>query len=681
MSEQTNIRKLVEQELALCAGNHEYAIKKYFMVEHPIQGKISFNLYPFQSKTLQELLRHKYNIILKSRQMGISTLVASHALVNMLFKDNYKVLVIATTQEVAKNLVHKVKVMYSNLPSWLKVPAEDNNKLQLTLRNGSSIKAISSSPTAGRSEALSLLIIDEAAFIDSIDEIWTSAQMTLATGGDAILLSTPNGVDNLFHQLWTDAEMGNSPEGMTAFNPIKLKWDLHPDRDQAWRDQQTHHLGEQKAAQECDCLWGCSMVTVKDTTTGEIFDISLENLYNSSYRLNVKDVKDNYTLKTNSTYEILTPTGFQPFAGIRTLKKNVIYSVTLSNGNKLKCSVNHPFMYGDNIIPANKLKIGTVLSGDSGDVTVTDITISYVETDLYDIVEVNNGNVFNVDGIVSHNCDFLTSGHSVVDGTIIKWYEENMATDPIERRGMDGDYWIWKYPNYTKSYVVSVDVARGDGSDDSCIQVFDVESMEQVAEYIGKVSPRDLGRMAVTISTEYNKALLVIENKNIGYDSVQEAIDIGYQNLFYSYRNDVYVDPAKHISRGYDLKSKKDKVPGFTTNTANRPMIISKIDRYFAEKAVTIYSKRLISQLYVFVWYGGKAQARPGRKDDAVIALGIALFVRDTALKLHTLGIDLTKQALKHMHKRVHKPDMKRLGTEWTQDDGRGNTISTRWLL
>jgi len=530
MSEQTNIRKLVEQELALCAGNHEYAIKKYFMVEHPIQGKISFNLYPFQSKTLQELLRHKYNIILKSRQMGISTLVASHALVNMLFKDNFKVLVIATTQEVAKNLVHKVKVMYSNLPSWLKVPAEDNNKLQLTLRNGSSIKAISSSPTAGRSEALSLLIIDEAAFIDSIDEIWTSAQMTLATGGDAILLSTPNGVDNLFHQLWTDAEMGNSPEGMTAFNPIKLKWDLHPDRDQAWRDQQTHHLGEQKAAQECDC-------------------------------------------------------------------------------------------------------------------------------------------------------DFLTSGHSVVDGTIIKWYEENMATDPIERRGMDGDYWIWKYPDYTKSYVVSVDVARGDGSDDSCIQVFDVESMEQVAEYIGKVSPRDLGRMAVTISTEYNKALLVIENKNIGYDSVQEAIDIGYQNLFYSYRNDVYVDPAKHISRGYDLKSKKDKVPGFTTNTANRPMIISKIDRYFAEKAVTIYSKRLISQLYVFVWYGGKAQARPGRKDDAVIALGIALFVRDTALKLHTLGIDLTKQALKHMHKRVHKSDMKRLGTEWTQDDGRGNTISTRWLL
>ena len=73
--------------------------------------------------------------------------------------------------------------MYENLPSWLKVDALENNKLNLRLKNGSQIKATSASSDAGRSEAVSLLIIDEAAFIDNIGEIWASAQQTLATGG------------------------------------------------------------------------------------------------------------------------------------------------------------------------------------------------------------------------------------------------------------------------------------------------------------------------------------------------------------------------------------------------------------------------------------------------------------------------------------------------------------------
>ena len=529
MADKPQIRELVKQELSKCAQDYNYAIKKYFKIEHPIKGKINFELYDFQSKTLSELLKSKYSIILKSRQMGISTLVAAYALVNMLFKENFKVLVIATTQDVAKNLVHKVKIMHANLPSWLKPQTVDDNKLQLTFSNGSSIKAVSSSPTAGRSEALSLLIIDEAAFVENIDRIWASAQMTLATGGDAILLSTPNGVDNLFHQLWSDAEIQKAPDGLDPFNPIRLKWDLHPERDQRWRDQQTLHLGPRMASQECDT-------------------------------------------------------------------------------------------------------------------------------------------------------DFLSSGHSVIEGETIKWYEDNIVKDPLERRGVDGDYWIWAYPDYTKSYVVSVDPARGDGADDSAIQVFDVESMEQVAEYIGKMSPRDLGRISVSIATEYNKALLVIENKNIGYDSVQEAIDMQYDNIYYSYRADVYVDPIKHISKGYDLKSKKDMVPGFTTTTANRPMIVSKIERYFTEREIKIYSKRLTSQLLVFVWLNGKAQARPGRKDDAVMATGIALFVRDTALKMRELGLDLTKKALTHIHKRVYTPNVN-ADQHWSMTDSRGNTLSTKWLL
>jgi phage FluMu gp28-like protein len=103
-------------------------------------------------------------------------------------------------------MVTKVKFMYENLPSWLKVPSDENNKLTLRLNNGSQIKAVSAAGDAGRSEAVSLLIVDEAAFIENIGEIWASAQQTLATGGGAIVLSTPYGTGNWFHQQWVRAE-------------------------------------------------------------------------------------------------------------------------------------------------------------------------------------------------------------------------------------------------------------------------------------------------------------------------------------------------------------------------------------------------------------------------------------------------------------------------------------------
>ena len=95
--------------------------------------------------------------------------------------------------------------MNDNLPTWLKQTAIEDNKLSLRYSNGSQIKATSAAGDAGRSEALSLLVFDEAAFIDKIEDIWISSQSTLSTGGSAIILSTPNGVGNFFHKTWVGA--------------------------------------------------------------------------------------------------------------------------------------------------------------------------------------------------------------------------------------------------------------------------------------------------------------------------------------------------------------------------------------------------------------------------------------------------------------------------------------------
>ena len=192
------IKEIIKQEYIKCAKDPVYFMKKYCYIQHPKRGRILFHLYPFQEKVLKLINKNPYNIILKSRQLGISTLSAGFSLWLMLFNKDKNILCIATKQETAKNMVTKVKVMYDALPSWLKVAHEEKNKLTLRLINGSQIKATSASSDAGRSEAVSLLLIDEAAFIDNIGEIWASAQQTLATGGGCIALSTPYGTGNWF---------------------------------------------------------------------------------------------------------------------------------------------------------------------------------------------------------------------------------------------------------------------------------------------------------------------------------------------------------------------------------------------------------------------------------------------------------------------------------------------------
>ena len=238
-----DLKKIIRQEYIKCATDPVHFMKKYCFIQHPQRGKILFTLYPFQEKVLNLFKDNPYSLILKSRQLGISTLTAGYSLWLMLFHEGKNVLCVATKQETAKNLVTKVKFMYDNLPSWLQISTEENNKLTLRLTNGSQIKATSAASDAGRSEAVTMLVVDEAAFIEGIDNIWASAQQTLSTGGGAIVLSTPNGTGNWFHKMWTKAESKEN-----EFLPIRLPWMVHPERDQVWRDRQDDLLGDPRIA-------------------------------------------------------------------------------------------------------------------------------------------------------------------------------------------------------------------------------------------------------------------------------------------------------------------------------------------------------------------------------------------------------------------------------------------------
>lgn len=161
MSEAKDLKQIIREEYIKAAHSPIHFMKKYCYISHPQRGRILFNLYPFQADVLQLFSDNDYCIINKSRQLGISTLTAGFALWMMLFQKDKTILCLATKQETAKNMVTKVKFMYENLPSWLKIAAVENNKLSLKLVNGSQIIASSAASDAGRSYAATMLIIDE----------------------------------------------------------------------------------------------------------------------------------------------------------------------------------------------------------------------------------------------------------------------------------------------------------------------------------------------------------------------------------------------------------------------------------------------------------------------------------------------------------------------------------------
>jgi hypothetical protein len=482
-----DLKKIIRQEYLKCAKDPAHFMKKYCNIQHPQRGRILFNLFPFQEKVLHLMQENPYSIILKSRQLGISTLSAGYSLWLMIFHKDKNILCIATKQETARNMVTKVKFMYDNLPSWLKIDAPENNKLSLRLSNGSIIKATSASSDAGRSEAVSLLLIDEAAFIDQIGEIWASAQQTLATGGGAIVLSTPYGTGNWFHKTWVSAE-----EQKNDFLPIKLPWYVHPERDQAWRDKQDELLGDPRmAAQECDC-------------------------------------------------------------------------------------------------------------------------------------------------------DFSTSGDIVFHSEWIDFISQTTVQDPLERRGVDQNLWIWEGADYSREYMIAADVARGDGKDFSACHIIDVETNTQVGEYRGQLPPKEFGYFLTGLATEYNNAMLVVENANIGWATLDAIRERGYRNLYQSPKTDKMT--AESYLRAYEGSS--EMVPGFTMSMRTRPLCINKFREFVGDKSVVIRSKRLLEEMKVFIWKNGRPEAQSGYNDDLVMSFGIGMFLRDTSLKFQQQSLDMARATL-----------------------------------
>ena len=251
-------KKEILKEVVKSGKDPNYFINNYAKISHPMKGLIPFRTYDFQKDLIQDFNDYRFTVILKARQLGISTITAAYIAWLMMFHRDKNVLVIATKFGTAANLVKKVKHMIRNLPEWIQIAnVTIDNRASFELSNGSQIKASSTSADAGRSEALSLLVIDEAAHVEGLDDLWTGLYPTLSTGGRCIALSTPNGVGNWFHQTYIDAEQSKND-----FHPVVLPWQVHPDRDEDWFVNETKNMSRRQIAQELECNFNMSGETV-----------------------------------------------------------------------------------------------------------------------------------------------------------------------------------------------------------------------------------------------------------------------------------------------------------------------------------------------------------------------------------------------------------------------------------
>jgi hypothetical protein len=236
------------EEIVRCGKNPIHFINGYCKIQHPKKGMIPFKTYPFQDDCVRQFTEHRFNIIVKSRQLGISTISAAYVAWFALFHRDKNILVIATKLPVAVNFIKKVKLILSYLPQWLRISAWQETAQEIRFDNGSQVHAIPTSPTAGRSEALSLLVIDECAHIRDFEEIWTAIYPTLNLGGDAILLSTPNGASGQYYKIYKDAQAK-----LNEFNPIILPWHVHPEHNDMWFAKESRQFSRRQINQEFLC--------------------------------------------------------------------------------------------------------------------------------------------------------------------------------------------------------------------------------------------------------------------------------------------------------------------------------------------------------------------------------------------------------------------------------------------
>jgi len=518
-------------EFAKCAADPVYYMNTYGYVFNAKEKQVTqMTCFEYQNDCLRNFHEYQNNIILKSRQTGLSVITAGYVAWRLLFRYDEKILIIANDGAGAVRFLETVKQFIEHTPIWLKPEAiEQDNQKKIAFSNNSYAEAKASSPNAGRGDSLTMLILDETAFIKDDEAIWMGAGMALsATGGKCIMISTPNGTSGLYYKTWRETVNGDSD-----FHAQTVHWTENPNSAAG--------LEYKKDSNGNDVPWSpwyeaqCKRLTWDSVQIAQELDLSFEG----SKRLAVD-------AQLVSKYHALVEKDCTPEAYIR-----------------------------------------------------------------FDFMEKDDVSKF-----------------------------ANLTTEQTTLS-------IFKRPEEGARYILAADVARGDGQDYSTIQVLDVETLEQVAEYRDKIGPDLFPFVINAVGKMYGTAYVVIEANSFGLGvcfDVRDKFKYPRNRLYFSKNiKDIHV-------RHYSYKvNEGTEIPGFQTSRKNRVLLVKAIIEHMREGSLILHSKKLMLEFQTFIMNGDKPEHEKGANDDLIMALGIALYIRDTEFENVTSSTEMTKSMLNAM--------------------------------
>ena len=238
-----------------------YFMDNFFLIQHPTRGAMKYHPWEFQKKLIDTYHRYRFSISLMPRQTGKSTSAAGYLLWYAMFVPDSTILIAAHKYTGAQEIMQRIRYAYENCPDHIKAGVTTYNKGSLDFENGSRIVSATTTENTGRGMSISLLYLDEFAFVrpSIATEFWTAITPTLSTGGKAIITSTPNSDEDQFALIWkqankTEDEFGNTTElGVNGFRAYRAYWNEHPERDEKWAQEMRAQLGEDRFKREMDC--------------------------------------------------------------------------------------------------------------------------------------------------------------------------------------------------------------------------------------------------------------------------------------------------------------------------------------------------------------------------------------------------------------------------------------------
>lgn len=238
-------------ELKRCKEDIGYFAEKYFYVLDANGNKVFIKLYPKQLQLLKMMQTDPRLLVIASRQIGKTTAYVIFCVHHILFQQNFNILIAGNKGDTARDNLSKIKDGFESLPNWMKPGIKKWSESKIQFENGVVIKAVTTTPSTGRSGSIDLLILDEFAFVPKNvqNEFWKASLPTVSSRKKAhiVIVSTPNGIGDKFHEVYQLATSGKQTDDGTTWKCLRIDWWERPDRDEHWRQLAINSLGSKEA--------------------------------------------------------------------------------------------------------------------------------------------------------------------------------------------------------------------------------------------------------------------------------------------------------------------------------------------------------------------------------------------------------------------------------------------------